>query len=129
MNDSPSQNSGQAASSGVQAREEAVQEAVQQMQNLYAQMEPEAEEHEEATVQTLRDRICALENQLAEITTAKPIFCCYFARKGRCKHGLHCKFLHEGPGRIWQVGARYPIQCERVVKFGGCKHRDAWEHP
>ena len=97
----------------------------------------EPEEHE-MRVQELQDQILAMEQQLAEMVAMKAHVensagatpsCCFYARKGSCKHGNSCRYVRQNPSRIWQLVGRFPMRCDRMLRHGSCHHYDASHHP
>ena len=94
---------------------------------------------------TLKDQVMASEEQLAQVlretqtaraSHAQPlgqppyIFCCYFARRRKCKFGDNCHHLHEGNRRVRNLmNSGHTLMCDRESHRGTCRHKTEEHHP
>ena len=70
-------------------------------------------------------------------TGPKISFCCFYfrakagvlRRRGECRYGGHCRYLHADPDHIRNLVHRYGLHCDREDEHGECRHRARKEHP
>ena len=94
----------------------------------------------EKYIATLKDEAVAAETQLNTLirTTeglqnqdpTQTVFCCFYARKRRCRNGDFCPYVHEGNRRVRNLmNNNVRMCCERTMESGYCRHKAAEHHP
>ena len=84
-------------------------------------------------IANMNSSIGALQAQVANLAaqTGGPAFCCFYSRKGHCRFGQGCRYLHDRAARIANIIQHHPgvpCVCDRVMSRGYCRHQGP-HHP
>ena len=57
-------------------------------------------------------------------------FCCFFSRRRWCRYGDRCIYTHNNQAELQMLRHNgILVLCERMARFGECKHRASGRHP